>query len=377
MNLNLKACTGCGLCVQICPKGCITMELDSNGFLAPHIDKSACIGCGLCEKSCPNETPVERQSVKAVYTGYYPRETALEISTSGGIFTALAEYIIEKKQGYVFGAQFDQDFSVFHSVASTMEDVKKFCGSKYIGSDTRHTFLEARELLEKGHWVLYTGTPCQIAGLKAFLKKDYPHLITCDFVCHGVGSSKVWFRFLNEMEQRQGQKVTAVRFRSKIKGYHNSQMEIGFLDESKILFPSYKNPFGYAFASDLITRESCGDCKYCTLERTADITVADYSGNDVTSFEQKNGSSLILLNTKKASEMFQELSLVLRERTLSHAVNCSYHLTKKASPNPKREQFFIDFTTMDFDTLEKTYLTPPEPSFVMKLKQKLKAVLKQ
>lgn len=377
MILNLKACTGCGLCAQLCPKNCITMAFDEQGFLTPHVEETFCIHCGLCAKKCPAGKEHSKHSVTSVYTGYYALEEVLQDSTSGGIFTALAEYVIEKKQGYVFGAQFDEDFSVFHSVAQSMEETKKFRGSKYIGSSTKNTFREAKELLEQGKWVLYTGTPCQISGFHAFLGKEYDTLITCDFVCHGVGSSAVWFRFLENMEQQHGTKIIAVKFRSKRKGYKNSQMEIVFENGNVTLSPSYQNPFGFAFASDLITRESCSNCQYCTLERVADFTVADYAGNNVSDYERKKGTSLILINSHKAGEILQQLPLILQERTLEEAINCSYHLTKKANPNPKREQFFKDFAAMDFETLQNTYLTPPASSFLTKVKEKLKAVLKR
>lgn len=202
-----KACCGCGACVQRCPKQCITLHEDSEGFLYPVADASVCINCGLCEKVCPVINQHTAHEPLQTFAAKNPNEAVRAASSSGGVFTMLAERVI-KSGGVVFGAAFDQQWKVVHTCATTIGGLQKFRGSKYLQSQTNNTFKEAEAYLKQGRQVLYSGTPCQVAGLKRYLRKDYDNLLTLDFICHGVPSPGVFRTYLrdeiNRHSARQG-----------------------------------------------------------------------------------------------------------------------------------------------------------------------------
>jgi coenzyme F420-reducing hydrogenase beta subunit len=199
-------CCGCNACVQSCPKDCITMQEDNEGFLYPAIDLETCIDCSLCEKVCPEIHQKEVRKPLQVYAAKNRNEEVRLQSSSGGIFTLLAEKIIEE-HGVVFGARFDENWAVIHDYTETIEGLASFRGSKYVQSRIGETFSQAKQFLKSGRKVLFSGSPCQIAGLKLFLKKDYENLLTIDFVCHGVPSPKVWRKYIMQLSDSQLDKM--------------------------------------------------------------------------------------------------------------------------------------------------------------------------
>ena len=196
-----KDCCGCSACVQRCPKQCITLKEDNEGFLYPIVDKKTCIDCGLCEKVCPILHQGEPQKPLKVYAAKNLNEEIRRQSSSGGIFTLLAEQVIQEG-GVVFGARFDENWEVKHDYTETIEGLAVFRGSKYVQSRIEDNYKKAEEFLKQGRKVLFSGTPCQIAGLKRFLRKEYEELLTVDFVCHGVPSPGVWRKYLKETVAR-------------------------------------------------------------------------------------------------------------------------------------------------------------------------------
>ena len=201
--LDKSQCCGCTACVSICPKQCITMREDEEGFLYPVVDSSHCIDCNLCKKVCPELYPKEMREPLHVYAAKHKNEQVRLASSSGGIFTLLAEKIIDEG-GVVFGVRFNNNWDVVHDYTETMEGLAVFRGSKYVQSYMGDCYLKAKSFLEQGRKVMFTGTPCQIAGLKNFLRKDYDNLLTVDVVCHGVPSPKVWQVYLDEIARKGG-----------------------------------------------------------------------------------------------------------------------------------------------------------------------------
>ena len=204
INIKDKAdCCGCNSCIQVCPRHCIATKTDKEGFAYPVVESFRCIDCGLCERVCPilNQN-VTRVPVKT-YAAKNPNETIRSKSSSGGIFTLLAEIVIVQG-GVLFGARFDEDWNVIHDFTETLEGVAAFCGSKYVQSRIGDSYRRVEKFLKAGRKVLFSGTPCQVAGLKRFLRKEYDNLLIVDFVCHGVPSPKVWQMYLNETIARQG-----------------------------------------------------------------------------------------------------------------------------------------------------------------------------
>ena len=209
-----KQCCGCSACVQRCPKQCIVMKEDEEGFLYPVADKDVCIDCNLCEQVCPVLRQREEREPLDVYAAFNKNEEVRMQSSSGGVFTALAESII-KEGGVVFGARFNEDWEVVHDYVETVEGLSAFRGSKYVQSRIGCTFSQAEQFLKQGRKVLFSGTPCQIAGLKLFLRKEYENLLSVDFICHGVPSPGVWRQYLNEFIALMGNKKNSVFSPSK------------------------------------------------------------------------------------------------------------------------------------------------------------------
>ena len=196
-------CCGCTACASVCPKMCIAMKEDEEGFLYPEADASLCIGCGLCEKVCPVLHQGDARKPLAVYAAKNRDENVRMASSSGGIFSLLAERVIDDG-GVVFGARFDDNWEVIHDFAETKEKLVAFRGSKYVQSCMESCFVQAKRFLDGGRKVLFTGTSCQIAGLKNYLRKDYENLLAVDVVCHGVPSPEAWRKYVKEISASQG-----------------------------------------------------------------------------------------------------------------------------------------------------------------------------
>ena len=203
-----KDCCGCAACVQRCPKQCISLKEDGEGFLYPVVDESLCVGCGLCEKVCPIINRPEKLPVKEVLAVKNRNEDERMASSSGGVFVALAKKVIDQG-GVVFGAVFDENWEVKHTYAESMGGVRPMMGSKYVQSRIGDTFRQAEKFLKDGRKVLFTGSPCQITALHNYLRKDYPNLLSVDFLCHGVPSPGVWRRYLDEVFDRSARRAAA------------------------------------------------------------------------------------------------------------------------------------------------------------------------
>lgn len=219
-----KDCCGCHACSTVCPKHCIAMRIDEEGFLYPFVEKAACVECGLCEQVCPVIHQAHPRLPLKVYASMSKILKIRMRSSSGGLFTLLAESVI-KQGGIVFGAKFDVDWNVVHAWTDTMEGITAFQGSKYVQSVIGTTFREAKKFLQQGRIVLFLGTPCQIAGLERYLRKEYPQLLTVDIVCHGVPSPVVWQRYLDSLKDRM-EKITMVSMRDKSEGWQRYRIEI-------------------------------------------------------------------------------------------------------------------------------------------------------
>lgn len=298
-----KQCCGCAACVQKCPKQCISLSEDKEGFLYPHVDKEACIDCGLCEKVCPVLLPYETREPLQVLAAINKNEKIRMESSSGGIFTLLAEPII-REGGVVFGARFDDDWQVTLDYTETIEGLAAFRGSKYVQARTGEAYKQCEQFLKAGRKVLFTGSPCQIAGLIHYLRKEYDNLITCDFVCHGVPSPKVWRMYLKEVIDGANRAITDIEFRNKDNGWKAFNFKMSYNTESRtaILSSCHKeNLFMRAFLDDMILRPSCHDCKAKQGRSMSDITIADFWAIDRThpEMDDDKGTGLVLIHTSK------------------------------------------------------------------------------
>lgn len=340
------ACCGCSACQQICPKHCIHMQPDDEGFLYPHAEASLCVNCGRCDQVCPVINRYEPSAIPKSYACKVNDEGLRADSSSGGVFTILARKIISHR-GVVFGACFKADWSVIHDYATTITELKRFRGSKYVQSDVGDSYQKVKAFLQEGRIVLFSGTPCQVAGLNHFLGKNYTNLYTIDIVCHSIPSPAVWQRYLGEIQS--GKAITHITFRDKIAGWHNYGLAISS-DETIIEQGSKEqNLYMRAFLSNLIVRPSCFACPARNYTSGSDIMLADCWGLEKyhPELDDDKGMSQALILTEKGSMLFEECRADLFTLGIPyHEVEAqALHLpiTASTKPNPFRTYFFSHF----------------------------------
>lgn len=384
-----SACCGCAACVQRCPKQCISLKEDKEGFLYPIVDKNTCIDCGLCEKVCPIINPNEPREPLKVYAAKHKDDEIRMKSSSGGIFTLLAEQIIDEG-GVVFGARFDEYWEVMHDYTETKEGLAVFRGSKYVQSRIGNTYQQAENFLKQGRKVMFTGTPCQIAGLKRFLRKEYENLLAVDFVCHGVPSPKVWRMYLDETLACQGigkntvlshaklrQKfIRSVEFRSKSTGWKKFSFVLTLTkatadgEGNSVLLSSIfgDNPFMQAFLNNYILRPSCYNCVCKSGRSGADITIGDFWGIEkyIPEFDDDKGCGLCLLNKEKANLLLNsECELI--ETTKKYAVKENICIDYSVQVPVNRSFFYSELKKMN--SLSETMHKLSDSSFIMRLQR--------
>lgn len=312
-SYNKQECCGCTACQQICGVKAITMEKDEDGFFFPVKNIDICVECGLCERVCPMANPQYNNNTLKVYAAYLTDSTERCRSTSGGGFYAIAKYVLNRN-GIVYGAVLTKSMQVIHKSASTLNELEPLRGSKYVQSNLLDTFSEIRELLRQGRWVYFTGTPCQVAGLKSFLIKEYDNLVTSDLICHGVPSQQLFDDHIEYIKKKyKTKRVYNYKFRiyetgegGEIFNYINKK------GKHKLhLAPSYElSPFLYSFIMAYTYRLSCYSCPFARLPRQGDITLGDFWGvNDYyQNVDASQGCSLILLNTIKGIKLWQDVN---------------------------------------------------------------------
>lgn len=336
-------CCGCHTCANVCPQRCIKMEADAEGFLYPQIDTGRCTGCGRCEQVCPLTDPPVPTEIPRSFAAVNRDREAREASSSGGSFSLLAESVL-RRRGVVFGAAFGPDFAVRHIAAETPEGLSRLRGSKYVQSQIGDAYSQAKAFLCEGREVLFSGTPCQIAGLYAFLGREYSALSTCDIICHSVPSPKVWKRFLECREREADGPAAAVSFRRKDEGWRRFSMAIAFQNGAEYRKTFKQDPYIQSFLSGAISRPSCYECAFKTLGRTSDITLADFWGVNkfLPALDDNRGTSLLLVHTPKGEQMLGEIrdSLDLVKADLRDAVRYNRAATEPAKPHPNRAPFF-------------------------------------
>ena len=354
-------CYGCGACAQSCSQGCITMSADDEGFLYPQVDTTACVECKKCERSCPSLSPyVERRPTKTFAAINNHEEVRLQ-SSSGGIFSLLAEQTI-RQGGYVFGARFNDTWKVVHAKTNRIEDLCHLRGSKYVQSQIGNSYAEAKKLLEDGFPVMFVGTPCQIAGLNHFLGKEHEHLLTVDFICHGVPSPAVWAWYVEQQSRlircqnwkqrlrywlRPDTPIRHIAFRNKDQGWKQYQTLLESKDDASydVRQFHYENPYMRAFLADLDLRPSCSQCKMKHGRSHSDITLGDFwNVHKVTEdFDDDKGTSLILINSPKGDIVFSSLSCRSRCVDFDEAIQYNPAWMKAYPPHPRREKFFQQY----------------------------------
>lgn len=367
VNIPFDECTGCGACSEICPKRCIVLNpLGEAGFLHPVIDESSCVDCGACVNTCP--IPMSKKfKVKEVYAAFAKSATLLKTSNSGGAFSVIATNFLQNG-GYVCGAAYSKNLDVEHIIISELSELYRLQGSKYVQSRAFNTFPKIKELLKCGKRVLFSGTGCQVAGLKKYLKVEYGNLLTIEVVCHGVPSPALFKKYLVWLGGKSGGTVNEYKFRSKELRPTGEHSQFLYIVNGKMhIGQSYGDPYYGSFLAGITLRESCYNCHFKGKERVSDLTIGDFWGIEKShpSFSTKNGTCMIMVNT--------ETGLVCFERIKKQFIYVTSNYQEAALRNPSLDKPTpltkrkIDYSAADLFDRE---LKPP-----LSLKNKFKNCL--
>ncbi len=366
--VNKKDCCGCFACSQICPKHCIELNPDNEGFMYPSVNSNECIDCKLCEKVCPQIEKPSNDNFKAstVYAAFsHDNETRVD-STSGGLFSVLAKYMYEQG-AYVCGAVYDENFRLKLYISNNEADLIKIRGSKYIQAEVHDVFITIKQLLKAGEKVFICSTPCQIAALRRFLKKDYYNLYTCDILCKGVPSFKFLDAYIKHLENNYSSKVSSLQFKYKDKKHvwGTISTKIAFQNGRNYIQPVSKDPFMTAFLrTGLTVRPSCIECKFKGYPRYADVSLGDFWGiQDISRIDTQKGVSLVFANSVKGEELLSKIkpSCYFEEHELYEAERKNIHLIQPYDPKlgfsvRVRKDFYEELDKRGFKFVEKKYL---------------------
>lgn len=356
---NLKDCCGCTACASICTHNAISMKSDDLGFFYPYIDSSKCIECGLCKTCCPiyERRNNKKESFPLGYKAVrHKRDSILQFSTSGGVFSEIASYTLSKS-GVVYGVAYNDEMEVVHSSAETEDGCRKFVGSKYVQSNVIGVFQKVKADVLSGKFVLFTGTPCQVAGLRSFLRKDYKNLLLVDIICHAVPSPQLFKDYIAFVERKFGQKLSDLRMRDKEKyGWgHKTSTRYVFENKRSYLDPKGLIDWNTIYFSALANRPSCSECMFCNLQRPGDMTMGDFwdDNNNRPELYSKKGTSLIIINTIKGKDIFDNLSMYKWD--VSEAEAMQYNLQYACPSNPKSDVFTYEYSQKGFNYVYSKY----------------------
>ena len=377
---NKVDCCGCNACGDVCPKQAISFKTDIEGFWYPEVDKEKCVECGLCEKVCPiinKANHIERNAEPNVYAAYTKDEAIRLDSTSGGIHSMLAQKMYEQ-QAYIGGAVFNYDHTVSQIVDNNPDRLGEIRSSKYLQSNSEGVYKEIRKLIKEGRTVFFCGTPCQIHALYNFVG-EYDNLYTCDFICRGVNSPKVFLKYIEMLEKQYGSRAKEIKFKNKKWGWHNFSLRVNFENGQEYCKDRWHDLFfiGYLQAGNF-TRPSCYECQFKGFPQKADITLADFWGIEKLdkTMDQDKGTSLVMINSEKGQKLFDAIKDKIKYRgfSMDDARKGNPAMEYSLSPlKPNREALFTDLDKLPFGEVAEKYF--PTPSKLRNMKQKTKPAL--
>lgn len=363
-NKLMDACYGCQACAQICSHGAITMQANDEGFLFPHIDVNRCVDCGLCQRTCITQeetlSGLFHSTPQTVYAAWNRNLTERLESSSGGVFYLLAKQCIEEG-GVVYGADYKDNMTVCHRRFVDSETLKRTRGSKYVQSDIADTYIQVQKDLKDGHKVLFSGTPCQIAGLRLFLRKPHDNLLTIDLVCHGVPSPLLFKEHIKYLEKRYKDHVTDFKFRAKKKSGWRSYVKCIFYHHRPLWFIFGKNFYSYGFHQGYFSRASCYTCDFSRKERVGDITLSDFWNAESKHPELKRtrkwGFNLVMCNTMRGQELFNSIAQNVESHTypIQTAIDGDVRLRHTEQRPVLRAQIYNLLNEKGYAYLESAY----------------------
>ena len=359
-----EKCTSCFACQAICPVGAIETITDTKGFYRPFIN-NACVNCGKCQRVCQgNNLDFPENEIREVFASFSRDENIRKQSSSGGIFSLLCAQILDNG-GVVFGAAFDSDFSVKHIAVEKADDFPPLRGSKYVQSFIRNSYKDIKTLLDQDRTVLFSGTPCQVAGLRLFLGKSAlsGRLFLVDLVCHGAPSPLVYKSYLGYMEKKYASKIKSLSFRDKPLGWKAFGMKITFENGAVYFAKNSQDPYIIGFLKNYFLNQSCYSCNFANTDRVGDLTIADFWGYQNISghfADDDKGITLVIANNQKGLDMFSTLTdIVSVKRSLSEAVAGNAALARASFKNRRYDEFWLDYESSGFSSsLIEKYLMP-------------------
>ena len=379
-----KLCTGCTACKNTCPKQCIEMQMDKNGFVYPKIkDLSACIECRKCERACPVLGNIRFSNQTVAYAAFSKNEKMRMESSSGGIFSELAKEIL-LQGGVVYGAAYNEQFEVQHCCVDTVDDLRKLRGAKYAESDLGNSFSDILKRLKTGQKVLFSGTPCQVAGLKSFLGKEYDNLFCIDFVCHGIPSPTVWKNYVEYRAKKDanGELPKNINLRSKHTGWSKYQYSnvFEYKNGKKYSALSIDSLFMKLFVGDYISRESCENCKFKGYNRVSDITLGDFWGIwDIDpQMDDDKGTSVVLIQSEKGQQLWNIIrdQIVYKEVSLEQASEQNPSMLVSSKAHENRKNVLDKIREEHFDECEKIF-AQQQSTLIIKVKRKINMLIKK
>lgn len=381
MNIPVQNCSSCAACANVCARNAISMQLDAEGFYRPVIDAGKCVECGACERACPWNKSVENPNVAnaspKTVAAYAKDESVRLQSSSGGIFTILAERVLDD-DGVVIGVAQTAPTRFGHIVVDNKADLAKLRGSKYVQADVGLVYREVRSQLKAGRKVLFSGTPCQVAGLYAVLgNAATADLFTVDIVCHGTPSVKVFEKSVREQEKVNNAVFSDVNFRDKTTGWSSYSLSCHFDNGQSLRMHHDRSKYMRLFLNRICQNVSCDDCRYRKLPRIADITLGDYWGVSKYHPEMNDnkGTSVVLLNTTPGSMLFESVAdkVIQCDSNVEYAIAGNPCIVRSGKPHPKRAEFFANLDKYSLDQLIKMYC--PLPSLPRRMIRRIKRML--
>lgn len=367
MDKITEYCTGCRACEQLCAHHAIEMKPNKEGFLSAYINREICVNCGLCQNRCPQNALIQKSEPLMSLAVRDRDDMELVVSASGGAFAAAARMILQRG-GVVTGAAYHDDMTVGHFIVERLENLHKVQSSKYVQSNTEATYSQVKALLINGREVLYSGTPCQIGGLRAYLRKEYDNLYTMDLICHGVASPKLFAKYLIWLGGKMKGKIIGYDFRDKSCGWG-----LDYMSKTKTKTkPSTLDPYYYHFLEGTTYRECCYRCNYCTKERVGDITIGDYWGveKEHPEFYSAKGVSCFLVNSEKGMRLWNLIKseFYFLESTFEQVARANHNLSHPTKRTSRRDSIYQHIDDMDVNEYFATQLAIP---FNLKARVKL------
>jgi coenzyme F420-reducing hydrogenase beta subunit len=364
-----QLCNGCGVCKNKCPKGCIALKLDEKGFRYPDVDQKECIGCHICENVCPMKNEMLRGQKTVAYAMYNTDISVRLRSSSGGIFSLISEWVLNN-DGIIIGAAYTERNKVEH--LATENDYSIFCGSKYLQSHINNAYIIAKSELEKGRYVFFTGTPCQIAGAKAYIGKDYDKFITQDIACHGVPSELIWVKYIDYLECKYKSDIKTINLRDKTSGWKGYSVRIDFANGKSYVKRRDEDPFMKLYLSNLCLRPSCYNCRFRCIDRNSDITLADFWGIDqiMPEIDDDKGLSLVLVHSPRGEKILKAVKdkIEYKRIDINKAVSGNPAIFASIKEPEKSREFWQDLEKLDIKKLEHKYCRKPLTMYDVKVR---------